>query len=439
MAYPQPIRSSSPSDPLYQLRRHVADLLPQRGLPLTARARRWSDRLLVLGAVLMCWGAGPTLHDRFALARSCLVQLYPTRKRPGGGYGGFIDSLVRHSTRLLGIIVDSLRGVLIERAGEYWRLGGFIVFGVDGTKIGVPRTDANLAAFEVANKKHAGPEMLLTCLFHLTTRSLWSFRRDKAKGSERGLLQQMLPDLPNDSLIVADAGFVGWNTLAAMIDAGHHFVIRAGANVKLITQLDGCRVREHDGIVYLWPEHKRQKNVPPIVLRRLLVRDRHGRQMCLLTNVLDPARLDDATILKIYAMRWGVEVAYRWLKQTLAGRRMLSASPDHARVELDWTMIGLWMLTLLAVSERTIRHGLSLATALRAVREAMTHRHPGSGRLPLAARLLAACIDSYRRRRPKSKRHWPRRARIHQCKLPTARTATTCEIAKYQALLPNAA
>jgi hypothetical protein len=416
----------------------VADLLPQRGLPLIAGARRWSDRLLVLGAVLMCWGAAPTLHDRFALARSCLVQVYPTRKRPGGGYGGFIDCLARHTVRLLAIVIGSLRQTLIERAGGHWRTAGFVVFGVDGTKISVPRTDANLAAFEVASRTHAAPEMLLTCLFHLATRSLWSFRHDKSTGSERGLLQEMLPDLPGDSLVVADAGFVGWNTLAALIDAGHHFVIRAGANVRLITQL-GCRVREHDGIVYLWPERRRNQNLPPIVLRRLLVRDRRGREMCLLSSVLEAARLGDATILKFYAARWGVEVAYRWLKGTLAGRKMLSTSPAHARVELDWTMIGLWMLTLLALSDRTIRHGLSLAAALRAVREAMTHRHRRHRGAPLAARLLSACSDGYRRRCPKSKRHWPRRARIHRCKLPSARTATPREIAKYQALLAIAA
>jgi hypothetical protein len=114
---------------------------------------------------------------------------------------------------------------------------------------------------------------------------------------------------------------------------------------------------------------------------------------------------------------------------------MPSTSPAHARVELDWTMIGLWMLTLLALSQRTIRHGLSLAAALRAVRESLTHRHR---RASLAACLLAACSGSYRRRRPRSKRHSPRRARIHRCKLPSVRTATEREIPKYQAILAKA-
>jgi hypothetical protein len=53
----------------------------------------------------------------------------------------------------------------------------------------------------------------------------------------------MFPDLPGDSLVVADAGFVGWNTLNALITAAHHFIIRAGANVNLITRLGG-RVRD---------------------------------------------------------------------------------------------------------------------------------------------------------------------------------------------------
>jgi hypothetical protein len=61
--------------------------------------------------------------------------------------------------------------VLIERACGHWRTNGFVVFGVDGTKICVPQTDANLAAFEVASRAHAALEMLLTCLFHLATRT----------------------------------------------------------------------------------------------------------------------------------------------------------------------------------------------------------------------------------------------------------------------------
>lgn len=301
-------RSSSSIDPLLQLGKILSDLLPHHGLPLVDKVRRWSDRLLVLAALMMGWASGSSLVERFDLARRCLVEIYPTRKRPGVGYNGFIDCLARHGARLLNLLAGALRKRLGELAGESYRTFGFVVFGADGTKIALPRSDSNIAHFGIANKKNSGPEMILCGLFHVATQSLWAFAHDVALGSERALLATMLPFLPEDSLVLADAGFVGWNTMSALIDAGQHFIIRGGANVRLLRNLG--HAKEHDGIVYLWPENQQKKKVPPITLRCVMVHDGKGRQMCLLTNVLDLNRLDDQQIIKLYKMRWHVEICH---------------------------------------------------------------------------------------------------------------------------------
>lgn len=424
---------SSAKDPLWQLARIVGDLLPRRGLALMDPGRRWSDRLLTIGALLMFWCTGVCLGDRFLAARACLVELYDARKRPGKGYNGFFTCLTRHHARLRAILVDALRKQLIKGSGDNFRHFGFAIFGADGTKVQVPRTDANIAHFGVANKKHAGPEILLCGLFHLTTRSLWSFAQDIAKGSERALLATMLKDLPENSLVVADAGFVGWNTFEALKDAGHSFIIRAGANVRLITQL-GCYMERHGDMVWLWPDREQKKNVLPIVLRRVLVIDGRGRQMCLLTDVTDERRLSDERIIQIYKMRWGVEIAFRWLKGLLQGRKMLSNSPIHASVELDWTVLSLWVTTTIALVHGVSGEELSVAGTLRIVRDAMTCRRT-PGQAPLAERLSAARRDRYTRNGPKSKRHYPKRSRVHKCRLPWARTAKPEEISRYQAIL----
>jgi Transposase DDE domain len=436
MALTRLARSSSSNDPLLQLGKVISDLLPHRGLPLIDEVRRWSDRLLVLAALMMGWASGSSLVDRFNLARACVVEIHPTRKRPGTGYNGFIDCLARHSTRLLGILTAALRKRLIELAGESYRTFGFIVFGADGTKIQLPRSDSNIAHFGIANKKHSGPEMILCGLFHVATRSLWSFAHDVARGSERALLASMLPCLPTNSLILADAGFVGWNTMAALIDAGQHFIIRGGANVRLLRNLG--HMREHDGIVYLWPDIQQKKKVRPIMLRCVMVRDGRGRQMCLLTNVLDADRLSDEQIVKLYAMRWHVEVSYRWLKQSLHGRKMLSTSAQHARLEMDWTMMSLWTLTLISLAQGVPGQQLSLAGTLRIVRAAMTQRRI-TNRQRLSAQLRRARRDGYTRRNAKTKRPWPRKARLHRCGIPLARTANADEIRRFQSILPDAA
>ena len=393
--------------------------------------------MLILVALMMCWSSGLSLTERFDLARACVVEIHPTRKRPGAGYNGFIDCLARHSTRLLNIVITALRRRIVELAGSDYRTFGFIVFGVDGTKIELPRSDSNLNHFGTGGKKNADPEMILCGLFHVATRSLWSFAHDVAKGSERALFALMLPCLPKDSLVLADAGFVGWKTITALIEAGQHFVIRAGANVKLLREL-GCYVKEHGDIVYLWPDKQQKKNVPPIVLRRVMVRDAKGREMCLLTNVLDEKRLSDKQIIELYAMRWNVEVSYRWLKTSLHGRKMQSTSAQHARLEMDWTLMSLWMLTLISLAAGVPGKALSIAGTLRVVRTAMTQRRI-SNRERLSVQLCRARRDRYTRSSVKSKRHWPKKGRLHRCGTPLARTANAEEIARYEAILSTAA
>jgi hypothetical protein len=272
--------------------------------------------------------------------------------------------------------------------------------------------------------------MLLVAIFHLATRSLWSFAHDSARGSEPGLLRRLISDLPKDSLLIADAGFVGFQTMKALIDTGHHFIIRAGGNVKLITHL--C-IQTHGSIVFLWPDKMQKKLIAPIVLRRILVQDQKGRTMCLLTSVLNENRLSDHAIRQLYAQRWGIEIAYRWLKTTLDGRKMQSHTPMHAQVELDWTMLGLWMLSLLTMCNATIRTGTSLANALRVVRRILTHQTRRW--MNVGSELWRSRTDDYERRSSKMKRHWPKRSRKHDCKTPLARMATNAERNLYQSLM----
>jgi hypothetical protein len=434
MALTRSDSASSSLDPLPQLRQLLSQLLPHQGLPLIDKVRRWSDRLIVLVALMMHWSSGTNLIERFTLARSCVVEVHPTRKRPGAGYNGFIDCLARHHERLLGVLLGAFRKRLIQLAGDSYRTFGFVVFGVDGTKIALPRSDSNIKHFGIINKKNSGPEMILCALFHVATRSLWSFVHDVARGSERAMFASLLPCLPKGSLVLADAGFIGWNTMTALLDAGHHFVIRGGGNVSLIRQL--CHVESRGDIVYLWPARQQKKHLPPIVLRMVRVRDERNREMCLLTNVLDDKRLSDKQIIELYAMRWHVEVSYRWLKMSLHGRKLQSASARHARLEMDWTLMSLWTLSLLGLSAAVPGRRLSVTGVLRVVRSAMTERRC---RCRLRVRLSRARIDDHHRLSPKRKRHWPAKARLHRCGTPLARMANAEEIAKYQAILAHAA
>ena len=454
-AKPKPKVKSKPAKPRPAATAYHPDLLPaiRRFLPRDlsslpgddARAR-WVPRLLVVTALLMAWHAARHLTDRFAAARRVVVAMFPGRRRPGRTPEGFLRALAAASDALLAALAAHWRAAARTVAGPHWLGdGGWLLFAVDGTKVDCPRTRDNEDAFGTNGKAGAGPQLLLTSLFHLGTGLPWAFRRSGIKGhSERGHLADLLPLLPGGAMLVADAGFTGYDLLRSVLAGGREFLIRVGGNVRLLRKL-GYQVRERKQTVYLWPAAKQGRRgrhgrrapaaldrvSPPLALRLIVLVDGRGRRTCLLTSVRDPGRLSDAAARRIYARRWGVEVAWRGLKQTLGRGDVRGASADHAGVELDWAVAGFWLLGLLAVS-RLVEAGRapadgSVAGALRVLRDAMTARV--GRRAGLEAALAGALKDGYRRPRgAKAARHYPHKRRQRPPGAPKARTATRAEV-----------
>ena len=120
---------------------------------------------------------------------------------------------------------------------------------------------------------------------------------------------------------------------------------------------------------------------------RLIERRDGKKKMYLVTNVLDKKALSEKSAGVLYEMRWGVEVFYRSLKQTLEKRRMLSRTPAAARCELTWAMLGLWLLGLMTVATILARGGDPLRWSAakardrvrRSMRRALSATAPGSG------------------------------------------------------------
>lgn len=392
--------------------------------------------MLAWAAVLMSWSAEDSLTARFGSVCWTLAQLFPSRRRVGKTYQGFIKALREASSRLLRQIERHLREATRQAVSSCWTMFGFVVFTVDGTKINLPRTVANEGAFGCAGKNKCAPQALLTCLLHLASGAVWSYRVGPARASERAHLRSMLSLTPEASLLLGDAGFVGYELLRMLHDSDRFFLVRVGANVRLLRKLGYAR--EDGQTVYLWPHAARRGQQPPLVLRviRLL---RRGKPIYLLTNVTDAQRLSDEQAGQLYAMRWHVEVFYRTLKQTLGRRRMLSAAPVQAALELRWTMVGLTLLRL--VSLQALLHDgqqplrLSMARALACLRAALRDpAHRGRRGDSLTHRLRQAVRDAYVRQGPKRTRPYPDKKRDRPPGAPEITTATTLQVQLAQQL-----
>jgi len=394
---------------------------------------RWSERLLVLCILCMTWDVSATLADRFESARRCVVKMFSGRRRPGRTYQGFIAAMASVSEPLLTKLADHLRGEVRRVAADHccWQHKGFVPIGADGSKVECPKTAANEQAFGCAGKKRSTPQQFITTLLHLGTGLVWAFVTGPARSSERAHLRQMLCTLPERSLLIADAGFTGYDLLEAILSGGKDLLIRVGSNVRLLTQL-GFAVEERGQTVYLWPEGHR-KTRPPLVLRLITLIDGRNRRMHLLSSVLDETRMSDDAACEFYTMRWGVELYYRALKQTMARRKLAGDAPATARMELNWAMMGLWLLCLMGVAAiveaKQDPRRLSVAAALRRVRRAMrgdpTRRAGGAG---LTRQLSGAVSDPYQRKTSKRARDWAHKKKPKPIGDPRARKAKRSEV-----------
>jgi hypothetical protein len=239
----------------------------------------------------------------------------------------------------------------------------------------------------------------------------------------------MLESLPQQALIVADAGFVGYDLARAILDSGRQLLIRVGSNIRLLRHL-GC-ARETSSTVYLWPATAAKKNFPPLILRLIVVHN--GKHpVYLVTSVLSSRKLTDGQLVELYRRRWGIELFYRHLKQTFQRRKLRSAKAENARVELAWSVMGLWVMGFYALIEArrvgTAPSQVSVAAVLRAFRRTLKdYRHPVVRGQNLRDQLRTAVIDSYERSH-KSSRNYPVKKREKPPGCPIINIATWQQI-----------
>jgi hypothetical protein len=392
----------------------------------------WTPLQLVATAILWAWSDEPTLGERFFAARRIAEHLYQPQREFAGSSQAFLKMLVRWTGALVAVVQAVLRRRMQEALAASWMVSGFILFSVDGSRVDVPRSKSHEAVNGLARnkqgrklkrnrrkkprtaahtKKANTPQMWLTLLWHVATGLPWAWRTGPVGSSEREHWRQMLGDLPASALIAADAGFVGYEILRSVIDSGRHVLIRVGSNVRLLRKLGWAR--ESAGTVYLWPDHAAQKKEPPLVLR--LVVALGGKHPVYLVTSVSPSQLLDRQVIEVYRRRWGIELFFRHLKQTFQRRKLRSTSADNARVELEWSLVGLWCLALYAQVELAGQGldpaQLSVAGALRAFRRTLRdYLHRAQRQRSLAMLLRRALRDPYLRK-DKTSRDYPRKKR----------------------------
>ncbi|WP_197441536.1 transposase [Thalassoglobus neptunius] len=116
-----------------------------------------------------------------------------------------------------------------------------------------------------ARKQSEIPSLWVTLLWHLESGLPWEWKLGTANASEREHLLSLQDSLPENSLLVADAGYGGYEYWPTLLENEIHFVIRVGSGIHLLRDL-GHWQSDQDR-VWLWPENAAKKTLPPLKLR----------------------------------------------------------------------------------------------------------------------------------------------------------------------------
>ena len=403
-------------------------------LPISTDPRiRWTVQYMVLCTVLMGWSMEMSITQRFREAHEVLVRLFPSRRRPGRSYPGLTKAIGNASAAPAPLFWKCLRETFPKRLGRVWMWYGWVLIAVDGSRIDAPRTRRNQRGLGKPCKNKTHPQWWVTTAVHLPSSVMWDWRQGPGDSSERDHLRAMIPDVPTEALLVADAGYVGFELMVELHQSGRHFLIRCGSNVRLLVEetLQHIERRGECRYVYLWPKLHRKQD--PLRLRLIVLKSR-GKRVYLLTNVLDSRRLSRKTASTFYRARWGVEVHYRSLKQTLGHCNLLAKTPEPGGCELAGYLVALGLLMLQGALVLGARApNLSVAAALRAVRWAIRAVIACLSSAAFVERLCEAIQDSYQRHSSKKARDWPLKKRYHPAGAPRVRKPTKTEKARLHA------
>jgi hypothetical protein len=372
----------------------------------------WCLKPILWVLLLMTWGQGDSQAERFLAARAFFVAKHQHEKRPGATWEGFLQALRRLPIPVFRALAAGLR----DQIGSHWidqlRIGGWLPMGCDGSRLECPRAAALEARLGQAGKDDSPPMIYLSALVLLPLGLLWSWRLDKGTGNEHKHLKQLLPTLPEKTLLVADAGYLSYDLYRSILQAEAAFLIRMSSRAYLYTTSDVPIERFQEGWVYYWPREAQRKRQPPVRGRLLRVRGKKC-DVWLLTN-LDRKALPRRRAAQVYRWRWRSEGLFRTYKRTLQKIKLQHRTPALVFREAEGSLLALQVLLAQAVQtmQQEGKTSASPRRILLRIRGAMTEGLADLG--PRQLQRYKEALEEIHGETPnrtsgKTRRPWPRR------------------------------
>lgn len=312
-----------------------------------------------------------------------------------------------------------------ESAREHaWR--GLAIYGVDGTTVRVPDSDANRKHFG-SQEAGAGrgisgyPLARLVTLMALRSHLL-AGARFGPYGDERKYAAELWPELPSDSLAIVDRLFLAAGLLIGLRRDGHnrHWLTRATSRTKWTVKE---KLGRGDALVDI-EVHRSARATDPFLPHQWTVRaieyQRRGfRPQTLLTSLLDASAYPAKEVVGLYHERWEVELGFDEVKTDMLERQEAIRSKTPSGVAQELWGVGLaYNLVRLEMERVAAEAGvpptrISFIMALRLIRDEWMWSSGGSpGAIPKHLRRLREDIQRFVLPPRRAERAYPRAVKL---------------------------
>ncbi len=231
---------------------------------------------------------------------------------------------------LLGQVTEAFE----QNHGERHRFKGRRVLAVDGSKVSVQRSEALWSAFGGPTNGH-NPQILVSVLHDVVANVPLDVTVTPFRGSEREQLRLLLEGCKAGDVVVLDRGYPSHALIERLLESNIDFVIRMPTTrgFKAIDAFVASEGVDYQILLHT-PVGSHHKYRPPLKVRAVRREGKDGKTQVFVTS-LPRSEFTRGEILRLYQIRWEVELFYRLEKGDYVGQGQFHArTPEGVEQEV---------------------------------------------------------------------------------------------------------
>jgi hypothetical protein len=237
-------------------------------------------------------------------------------------------------------------------------LGGRRLMAIDGVKLDVPDTPANIGGFGRPGglTRRPFPQIQVVGLGECGTHAVVAAEIGTVSVGEREIAEKLAPSLEPGMLVIADRGFYSFQLWAEFLASGADLLFRVASGIKLpasevlpdgsYLSVISSRSTRSSGFQIPLSAVKDPRNATHIPVRVIeytvtaAAGSKEAEVFRLITTILDPDDLTAAELAAAYQQRWEYEIALKEIETQMLepGGGLRSKSPELVRQEL-WGLL----------------------------------------------------------------------------------------------------